>query len=310
MPRGGPDGGDGGDGGGVYFVCDPAMNDLNYYRFNPLHRAQRGQHGEGSLRHGRNGHDVLLSVPPGTQLLVDGEMLWEASAASPRFRIARGGRGGYGNAHFKSPTRRAPRYAEDGETGEEFHVKLQLKLIADCGIVGFPNAGKSTLISAVSSARPKVAGYPFTTLEPNLGVVCGKDYSSMVLADIPGIVPMAHHGTGLGNKFLKHIERTKVLLFLVDVSEASGRNPVDDYGVLREELGCFDERLLDRPALVAASKIDILQDKRRLQRFSSAMKRQGKKVYPISAVTGEGVRPLVSALFRKVASLRTAGDES
>lgn len=304
VPKGGPDGGDGGSGGSIYFVCDSSLNDLNYFRFNPRHKAERGRHGEGSLRHGRNGKDVFIGVPPGTQVFRDGEMIWESRLGSDPFCVARGGRGGFGNAHFKSPTRRAPRYAEAGHAGDECRVKLHLKLIADCGIVGFPNAGKSTLVSSVSAARPKIADYPFTTLEPHLGVIHGKDYATMILADIPGLIPGAHEGHGLGNRFLKHIMRTKVLLFLIDVSESSGRKPMDDYEALIQEVGCFEATLLNRPAVIAASKIDILHDRRRLDGFSRAMRKHGKKVFPISAVTGDGVKPLVNALFKLVASAR------
>ena len=297
VPKGGPDGGDGGHGGSVYFTCDPSINDLTFYRFNPLHRAGRGGHGLGSLCHGHDGRDVHLALPPGTQVLDDGEVVWEARAGEPEFCVARGGRGGFGNTHFKSSTRRAPRFAEPGLPGEQRRLKLMLKMIADCGIVGFPNAGKSTLLSVVSAARPKIADYPFTTLEPNLGVVQGRDYRCFVLADIPGLIPGAHAGAGLGNRFLKHIERTKVLLFLIDVSESSGRDPFDDYVALRRELESFSPPLLERPALVAASKMDVLQNPKRLEAFRARVRRQGKKVFPISAVTGQGVRPLVKALF-------------
>jgi GTP-binding protein len=303
VPRGGPDGGDGGNGGSVLFVCDPSLNDLNYYRFNPLQRADRGGHGQGALRHGENGEDVVLHVPPGTQIVSDGEVIWDAKLGETPFCLVRGGRGGHGNAHFKSSTRRAPRFAQDGQPGEEIRVRLQLKLIADCGIVGMPNAGKSTLISVLSSARPKIADYPFTTLQPNLGVVMGRDYRSFVLADIPGLIPGAHLGAGLGNRFLKHIERTKLLLYLIDVSESSGRDPFDDFRTLQKEIGSFSQRLLNRPSLVAASKIDILRDPRRLSTFRTKMRREGKEVLPISAVTGKGVRTLTNGLFKQIADL-------
>lgn len=304
VPRGGPDGGDGGKGGSVYFKCDPSLNDLNYLRFNPLQRAGRGGHGQGSMCHGANGENVVRGVPPGTQVISDGEMLWEALPDADTFCVAKGGRGGRGNAAFKTSTRRAPRYAEMGEAGQELRVRMQLKLIADCGIVGFPNAGKSTFISTVSAAKPKVADYPFTTLAPHLGVVSLDTDATMVLADIPGLIPGAHEGAGLGNRFLKHIERTKVLLFLIDVSESSGRDPWDDLRTLRRELERFNEDLLDRPALVAASKIDVLHHPKRLDAFSRKVQRSGSKVYPISAVTGKGVRPLLNALYKTVARAR------
>ncbi len=310
VPKGGPDGGDGGRGGSIYFEADPSLNDLNYFRFNPLHRAERGRHGEGALRHGRDGKDITLKVPPGTLVLDGGEILWDSAPGSPQFCAARGGKGGFGNEHYKTSTRRAPHFAQDGQEGQEQHLMLQLKLIADCGIIGLPNAGKSTLISVVSSARPKIADYPFTTLQPHLGVVQGSDYRSFVIADIPGLIPGAHAGAGLGNRFLKHIERTKILLYLIDVSESSGRTPIEDYMTLRNELGCFSKKLLERPALVAASKIDVLADPRRMSDFRCAMRREGHRVLPISSVTGRGIKALINDLFKKISDFHRQQQEA
>jgi len=303
VPKGGPSGGDGGRGGSIYLLPDPSRHDLSFFRFHPLQRAGRGQHGQGSLKHGRDGNDVTLRVPPGTIAISGGEVLWDSTRDESPFCLVRGGRGGRGNAQFATSTRQAPRFAQKGESGEERQVTLQLRLIADCGLVGLPNAGKSTLLSVISSARPKIADYPFTTLEPNLGVVRVTEDRSYVVADIPGLISGAHRGSGLGNRFLKHIERTKILLYLVDASESSGRLPEEDYRTLREELGSFDPDLLERPAVVAASKADVLADPRRLGRLRREVRRDGHRLFVISAVTGHGVKPLLRAILHHMTQM-------
>src|ERR1700719_4153901 len=265
VPRGGPSGGDGGRGGDITMVASQHYNTLLHFRFNPEHTAQRGRHGEGSNRSGREGDSIELPVPVGT-IVYDaetGEMLPDLTAAGDRFLVARGGRGGRGNQHFATPTHQAPTEHEPGHPGEAKHLRLELKLLADVGLVGFPNAGKSTLISRISAARPKIADYPFTTLEPNLGVVSVDD-STFVVADIPGLIEGAHLGHGLGVQFLRHIERTRLLVHLVDVSEITGRDPAEDFRVVMGELSVFPKDLFRKPMLVVATKLDSAQDPERV----------------------------------------------
>jgi GTP-binding protein len=267
VPRGGPSGGDGGNGGDVIMESSQAHNTLVHFRFNPEHNAQRGRHGEGSNCSGQAGYDVVLKVPVGTMVydLESGELVHDFSQPNERVIVAHGGRGGRGNQHFATSTHQAPREHEDGRTGEERHLRLELKLLADVGIVGYPNVGKSTLISRISAAKPKIADYPFTTLEPNLGVVSIGEFSdpkhySFVVADIPGLIEGAHEGAGLGTQFLRHIERTRMLVHVVDVSESSGRpDPVKDFEVIMDELKSFGAGLEKKPMIVVASKIDALQ---------------------------------------------------
>lgn len=297
VPRGGPSGGDGGRGGDVYIECSDRVNTLLHFRFRRAFKGGRGGHGEGSCRHGRDGRDVTVIVPPGTQIYrePDHTLLKDCSRVGERILVASGGRGGRGNARFATATHQAPRNAEPGLPGEEGELSLVLKLIADVGLVGLPNAGKSTLISRISSARPKIADYPFTTLTPHLGVVQMDDYYSFVVADVPGLIEGAHEGHGLGDRFLKHIERTRVLVHLVDVSQA-GQDPVADYKVVQRELGLFNESLLDRKQVVVASKIDAVNDRRQLGRLKAMCTRRHIPFRAISAVTGEGVRELVQSL--------------
>jgi GTP-binding protein len=293
VPRGGPSGGDGGRGGDVTMVASEHHNTLLHFRFNPEHTAQRGRHGEGSNRTGRDGESIELPVPVGT-IVYDadtGELLHDFTQPGDRFLVARGGRGGRGNQHFATPTHQAPTEHEPGKPGDEKHLRLELKLLADVGLVGFPNAGKSTLISRISAARPKIADYPFTTLEPNLGVV-SVDNRSFVVADIPGLIEGAHLGHGLGTQFLRHIERTRLLVHLVDVSEASGRDPVEDFRIVMEELASFREDLASKPMLLVASKIDIAQDPERIARLRSLAKDKSLPFYEISSVTGQGIEGL------------------
>jgi GTP-binding protein len=293
VPRGGPSGGDGGRGGDVTLAASEHYNTLLHFRFNPEHTAERGRHGEGSNRSGREGESVELPVPVGT-IVYDadtGEMLHDFIKAGDRFLVARGGRGGRGNQHFATSTHQAPTEHEPGKPGQEKHLRLELKLLADVGLVGFPNAGKSTLISRISAARPKIADYPFTTLEPNLGVVSVDD-QTFVVADIPGLIGGAHLGHGLGTQFLRHIERTRLLVHLVDVSEASGRDPVHDFRVVMEELASFRADLADRPMFVVATKIDVAQEPDKVARLRSLAADKSLPFYEISSVTGQGIEGL------------------
>ena len=305
VPRGGPSGGDGGRGGDVILVADASLNTLLHLRYNPQHNAARGSHGEGANRSGRNGDDLIVRVPVGTQIFdaTTGELLHDLNHDADRWLAARGGRGGFGNAHFTSSTNRAPRYHQSGSRGEERELQLELKLLADVGLVGFPNAGKSTFISTVSAARPKIADYPFTTLEPHLGVVDLSDFRTFVIADIPGLIEGAHTGAGLGDRFLRHIERTKLLLHLVDVSSASGREAVSDYETVNRELASFNQDLATRPQFVVATKIDALDEPERLGSLKQSALDDEKPFFAISSATGEGVRELINAVAAKLEEL-------
>jgi GTP-binding protein len=302
VPRGGPSGGDGGRGGDIFLVSDDQVNTLLHFRFNPEHKAQRGRHGEGSQRTGADGVSVELKVPVGTVVYDDvtGEKLHDFQRHGERVMIARGGRGGRGNARFATSTHQAPTEHEPGRPGEERRLRLELKLLADVGLVGFPNAGKSTLISRISAARPKIADYPFTTLEPNLGVVQLDDYRSYVVADIPGIIEGAHEGHGLGIQFLRHIERTKLLAHLVDVSEASGRDPVHDFEAVMQELASFSEELAAKPMVVVATKMDAAQDPARVENVARLARERNLDFFRISSVTGDGLEPLRYAMAERV----------
>src|SRR5713226_6142728 len=304
VPRGGPSGGDGGRGGSVYMEATEQLNTLLQFRFNPEFRAGRGSHGEGSNCHGRDGEDRIVLVPAGT-LVTDGEtgeLVHDFSEAADRIVIARGGRGGRGNAQFATSTNRAPRHHTDGEPGEVRTLQLELKLIADMGLVGFPNVGKSTLISRISAARPKIADYPFTTLEPGLGVVSadgapGRNVGrTFVVADLPGLIEGAHAGAGLGTRFLRHIERTRLLAHLIDTSDASDRDPVRDFEIIQGELAAFSAALAAKPMLVVATKLDATTDRARLESLRAFCASRQLEFYAISAVTGEGVAHLVRAM--------------
>jgi len=312
VPRGGPSGGDGGRGGDVILVADGSLNTLLHLRYNPRHTAQRGSHGEGSNRSGRDGDDLIVRVPVGTQIFdaTTSELLHDLSHDGDRWMAARGGRGGFGNAHFTSSTNRAPRYHQSGSTGEERELQLELKLLADIGLVGFPNAGKSTFISTVSAARPKIADYPFTTLEPHLGVVDLGDFRTFVIADIPGLIEGAHTGAGLGDRFLRHIERTKLLLHLVDVSSVSGRDAVSDYETVNRELASYNQDLATRPQFVVATKVDALDEPQRLESLKQRALEDVKPFFPISSATGEGVRELINAVAARLEELNTETDKT
>jgi len=302
VPRGGPSGGDGGHGGDVTLVADPHENTLLKYRFNPEHKAERGRHGEGSNCTGADGHSIELDVPVGTVVYdeASGERLFDFTEPGQRYLVARGGRGGKGNARYTTSTHQAPTEHQPGFPGEEKRLRMELKLLADVGLVGFPNAGKSTLISRISAARPKIAAYPFTTLEPNLGVVQVGDFRSYVVADIPGLIAGAHLGHGLGIQFLRHIERTRLLVHLVDVSEVSGRDPVEDFETVMEELANFSADLVAKPMIVVASKLDAAQDPERVTSLRRHAEKRGLPFYEISSATGLGIEQLKFAMAERV----------
>jgi GTP-binding protein len=334
VPRGGPSGGDGGRGGDVVMESSERHNTLVHFRYNPEYKAERGRHGEGSNRSGREGESIVLKVPVGTVVYDEdnGDRVHDFTRADERIIVARGGRGGRGNQHFATSTHQAPRESEPGRKGEERNLRLELKLLADVGLVGYPNVGKSTLIARISAARPKIADYWFTTLEPNLGVVAmgkpgDREQTSFVVADIPGLIEGASQGAGLGTQFLRHIERTRLLAHLIDVSEATGRpDPVTDFEVIMRELASFGAGLDEKPMVVVASKIDALQKpvaaakkprgksaagkkpEDKLERLARFCKRKKLELYPISAVTGEGVEKLKYALARHVERLRKEED--
>jgi GTP-binding protein len=313
VPRGGPDGGNGGKGGSVYLVADPHRNTLVHFRFNPNFEAKRGGGGQGALKTGREGDDLEIPVPIGTLVFVrkhenpdDLTQIADLTEVGERVLVAKGGRGGLGNAHFATSTNRAPRKTQPGEPGEEFDLRLQLKLLADVGLVGFPNAGKSTLISRVSAAKPKIADYPFTTLTPHLGVVSMSDERSFVVADVPGLIQGASEGHGLGHQFLRHIERTKVLIHLVDVSGMSGRDPVEDFETIRRELALYNPDLLAKPELVVANKIDALDEPARVEALERRAAELDLPFFRISGVTGAGVPALMEAAWPHIAEARKA----
>ncbi|NLY52814.1 MAG: GTPase ObgE [Firmicutes bacterium] len=313
-PAGGPDGGRGGDGGSVFLEVDPAMSTLLDFRYKNQYKAERGGHGQGGNREGKSAPDLVIKVPPGTVVKDDetGEVLADLVRPSQRLLAARGGKGGRGNAAFATATRRAPSFAEKGEPGEARWLRLELKVIADVGLVGYPNAGKSTLLSVISAAKPKIAPYPFTTLSPNLGVVKVETGKSFVVADIPGLIEGAHAGVGLGHDFLRHVERTRLLVHIVDCSGMEGRDPVDDYRQVREELALFSRNLAERPFIVVGNKLDIPGAEENLQRLEEAV---GQDVVGISAATGQGVKELVYRIWRTLQQLPSpvqeepAGDE-
>src|SRR5258706_9657333 len=318
VPRGGPSGGDGGHGGSVYLVASPHINTLINFRFHPEFDAPRGQHGMGSNCTGHGGADLELAVPIGTLVLekvpenVDEEtagdspyrLLADLAEEGQRVLVAKGGRGGMGNARFATSTNRAPRKVQPGEPGEIKDLRLELKLLADVGLVGFPNAGKSTMIARISAARPKIADYPFTTLVPNLGVVRLGEDRSFVVADVPGLIDGAHRGLGLGHQFLRQLERTKVIVHLVDVSGASGRDPVSDLDIIRQELERFQPTLAAKPQIVAASKIDAVDDESRVAAVARRAAELQLPFLKVSAATGAGIPELLEAMWQRLAASR------
>jgi GTPase len=307
VPRGGPSGGDGGHGGSIYLEANPNDNTLLRYRYNREFKADRGRHGEGSNCSGHSGQDMILQVPVGTLAFDEqtGETIADLATPGQRVLIAHGGRGGRGNQHFAKPWHQAPREHEEGHAGEERHLRLELKLLADVGLVGFPNAGKSTLISVISAARPKIANYPFTTLEPNLGVVnadggTGKEGRELgrtfVVADLPGLIEGAHEGAGLGIRFLRHVERTRLLVHLIDTSDTSDADPVHSFEIISGELRAFSEALTEKPVIVVATKLDATTDRERLDTLRAFCREHNLEFHAISAATGEGVRELVRSI--------------
>lgn len=301
VPRGGPDGGRGGNGGNIYLVSDENITSLSYFRYHPVIKAEKGSHGEGKNRRGKNGDDVTLPVPVGTIVKEEGKekVLFDFTKPGQKYPAARGGKGGRGNASFASPTHQAPREFREGGPGETAELILELKLIADVGLVGFPNAGKSTLISRISSAKPLIADYPFTTLKPNLGVVDSGEFESLVVADIPGLIGGAHKGRGLGIRFLKHVERTKILVHIVDMSPYTGRNPVEDVQTVMEELEKYNPDLARRKQILTANKVDLLEDSMsRLEALEIKAREHGFPFIPISALRGDGLQKLKGEMFR------------
>jgi GTP-binding protein len=308
IERGGPSGGDGGNGGSVVFVADPQLTTLLDFRYQQHHRAKSGENGMGSDCNGRASEDLILKVPSGTLIREEGsgELLADLSEPGQRFVAAKGGRGGLGNMNFATSTRQTPRFAQEGTQGEERTLVLELKLLADVGLLGFPNAGKSTLISRVSRARPKIADYPFTTLVPNLGMVQYKDNLSFVMADIPGLIEGASEGVGLGHQFLRHVERCKVLIHLVDLgAEGEGREPLRDYEILNRELEKYSAELAKKPQVVAANKLDLTDSRERLEKFTAAMRKRGIAVFPVSCATGEGIQALLDVTAEALFTGRT-----
>ena len=306
VPRGGPSGGDGGDGGSVVLEADPQLGTLLDLRYQQHYQGRRGEHGQGRDRFGKAGEDLRVRVPVGTLVrdAATGEQLADLVKAGARFVAAQGGRGGRGNIQFATSTNQAPRTAEDGTPGEERALRLQLKLLADVGLIGYPNVGKSTFIARVSRARPKIADYPFTTLTPNLGVVGLTGERSFVLADIPGLIEGAAEGHGLGHRFLRHVERTSVLLHLVERSDEPGRDPLHDYDVICRELERYDPALAGRPQLVALTKLDLTETRAALPALQQAFAARGVELHAVSAATGEGVGPLLEVLWARLAASR------
>lgn len=306
VPRGGPNGGDGGNGGSIILVVESGLSSLLDFRYKREFKAQRGQHGMGSDCHGKNGDSLALRVPVGTIIkdATTGEQLQDMSADAQEYQAVKGGRGGKGNAHFATARNQAPKFSQPGEPGEERRLKLELKLLADAGIIGFPNAGKSTLISHISAARPKVADYPFTTLVPHLGVVRCGDYKSFVVADIPGLIEGAHEGKGLGTRFLKHVERTSIFIHILDLSPDTGRDPREDYRAINEELKRYKPELAGRPAVVAFNKMDLAEAREAAPKLLKFFKDKGIKVFEISAVTGKGLKELVEYAGGEIEKLK------
>lgn len=306
VAAGGPDGGDGGKGGNVYFKVDKDANTLIEFRYKKKFKAQNGENGQGARKYGKSGDDLYIKVPIGTVIkdANTNEVLADLSEPEEEALILKGGRGGLGNSHFATPTRQAPRFAQDGEPGEEKELILELKLLADVGLIGFPNVGKSTFLSVVTSATPKIANYHFTTIDPNLGVVKSKYGDSFVIADIPGIIEGASEGAGLGIQFLRHIERTRLLLHFIDVSGSEGRNPVDDYNKINDELKKYSEKLAKRKQIIVASKSDLIQDDdKNFNELKKIAEKNSQPIFKISAVTGDGIEELMNYVSKTLKTL-------
>lgn len=308
IAAGGPNGGDGGKGGDVIFVVDDSLRTLVDFRYKRKYLAENGEKGGTSNRSGKSGKDLIIKVPPGTIIrdIKTGRILADMIEPGQRNVIAKGGKGGAGNQHFATSTRQIPTFARAGDPGEEYQVELEMKLIADVGLVGFPNAGKSTILSMTSAATPKIADYPFTTLEPNLGVVSVDEGNSFVMADIPGLIEGAHEGVGLGFEFLRHVERTKLLVHVVDVAGIDGRDPMDSFRAINEELRKYNPKLAERPQVVAANKIDLPEGRERLESFTKAVEDMGYKVFPISAATNSGIKEMIYYVAARLRELPDA----
>ena len=302
---GGPNGGDGGDGGDVVLKADEGLNTLADFRYKNFYKADNGEHGSGRQKHGSDGEALILKVPTGTMVYDadKGRLIADLIEDGENFVVAKGGEGGKGNARFTKSTRQAPTFAEQGQSGEEVNIKLELKLLADIGLIGFPNVGKSTLISAVSAAKPKIDSYHFTTLKPNLGVVSINDFQSYVMADIPGLIEGAHSGVGLGDEFLKHVERTKLLLHVLDASAIEGRDPVEDFEIINNELENYNEDLAELPQVIALNKMDLPSAKENVEKLIKEFESRGFTVFPISAVTHKGLKKLKHYLWDKLKEL-------
>jgi GTPase len=305
VPRGGPDGGDGGRGGHIIFRATDELNTLLDQRYHSEYRAKKGQHGMGKKMHGKDGEDLIIRVPVGT-IIKDANTndMIDLDKNVMEALIAKGGRGGLGNSHFATPVRQAPRYAQPGEEGEEKWLILELKLLADIGLIGLPNAGKSTFLSVISSAKPKIADYPFTTLRPILGVVKPEEYKSFVVADMPGLIEGAHKGVGLGFQFLRHVERTSLLLHLIDISETGGGDPVDSFEKINKELGLHSSELLKKTQAVVGTKLDIAGNREKLNRLESYCRMEKIDFFPVSAVTNNGIDKLLSYLSISVEKIK------
>lgn len=295
VAAGGPDGGDGGKGGDVVFIVEDGIRTLADFRYKKHYKAEPGQDGGAANCTGRNGKDLIIKVPPGTVVKDEstGRILADLTRQGQTAVIAKGGKGGKGNQHFATPTRQVPNFAKSGDLGEERWVLMELKLLADVGLIGYPNVGKSTILSSVSAAKPKIADYHFTTIEPNLGVVSLDIGKSFVIADIPGLIEGAHEGIGLGHEFLKHVERTRILIHVVDIAGVEGRDPLEDFEVINRELKEYNPGLAERPQVVAANKVDVLDSMDRFEEFSRVIEERGYKVFPVSAATGKGLRELM-----------------
>lgn len=307
VPHGGPDGGDGGRGGSVVLEVDPHLSTLLDFRYKHHYKASRGGDGQGKNMHGKDAADLVLKVPPGT-VVYDrdtGEIIADLATPGARAVVAKGGMGGRGNAHFATSVQQAPKFAEKGEPGETRRLRLELKLLADVGLLGYPSVGKSTLIAAVSAARPKIAEYPFTTLVPNLGVVYVEPQRSFVMADLPGLIEGAHKGAGLGHQFLRHVERTRILLHMLDVSGMTGRDPLEDFRIINRELALYSARLAALPQIVALNKMDVAADPELVDRVEAALRKEGYPVFRISAATRQGLEPLIYALWKRLEEERT-----
>jgi GTP-binding protein len=305
IPNGGPDGGDGGRGGDIIFQVDEGTNTLSDFRHNKQYKAENGENGMKKRMHGKDGKDLIIKVPPGTIIRdeASGKIIADMTIEHNEEIILKGGRGGKGNQHYATPTMQIPKYAQPGQQAKDLWVILELKVIADVGLVGFPNVGKSTFLSQVTNARPKIADYHFTTINPNLGVVDFEGGKGFVIADIPGLIEGAHQGIGLGHEFLKHIERTKAIIHIVDAAALEGRNPIEDIKTINNELSSYNQRLIELPQIIAANKIDVLMDDEVIKELKDTFEPEGIKVFPISAATGKGVKELINAVREMLSKL-------